>query len=493
MDGIPTRYARARAECVAYVDYAVQQFKSGKLLETEKGLAAALLTARKAAPEEAGELLALVYCNMSVLRQKQSRGEEARMLGEQALASLTGETSAIASPLFHHLMAGALEKLGEHRRALSSWERAIRLVGDEMEPTVRAGLLINMGNCYNRMGLRDHGAVPLRAAVKVFRGCPEDPRLPIALLNLGNALRKSAAGEAEACYKEAGEWHAAKLQYESACAAWVNLGVLCSENGRHGEALEHYERALNVREKTRGVTPGKVASVLNNMANCYRRMGRFAEAHGLMDRAATLIPAEDDLVASSYGTRGHIYLDEGEDAKAVEWLRKAIAERRKQPSPNLELMAENLEHEVVALKRLGREEEAGVAQEALGSVRLALEGTAQADGELTAAKSAMCGAVLVELAYGSRMGVPDGRTQTTLLTERLSEAVRARNAGYCNGWVAVPENTTLIFYGPDAEALFESLDPALRGEPVCAGARVAIRQGDVNREVVVPRATQTLN
>jgi tetratricopeptide (TPR) repeat protein len=476
-----------------FVDYAAEQFNSGKLSQAEKGLAAALLTARKAAPEEAGELLALVYCTMSALRQKQNRGEEARTFREQALASLTGEASAIASPQFHRLMAWALEKLGEHRRALSSWEQAIRLVGDEMEPTVRAGLLVNMGNCYNRMGLRDHGAVPLRAAVKVYRCCPEDPRLPIALINLGNALRKSAIGEAEACYKEAGEWHAAKLQYESACSAWVNLGVLCSENGRQAEALAHYERALNVREKTRGVTPVKVASVLNNMANCYRRMGRFSEAHALMDRAATLIPAEDDLVASSYGTRGHIYLDEGEDAKAVEWLRKAIAERKKQPSPNLELMAENLEREIVALKRLGREEEAAAAQVALASVRSALETAAQVESELTAAKDAMSGAVLVELAYGSRMGLPDGRKDTTLLTERLSAEVRARNAGYCSGWVAVPENTTLIFYGPDAEALFKSLDPMLRGEPICAGARVAIRQGDVNREVVVPRQTQTLN
>jgi hypothetical protein len=59
--------------------------------------------------------------------------------------------------------------------------------------------------------------------------------------------------------------------------------------------------------------------------------------------------------------------------------------------------------------------------------------------------------------------------------------------------VAIPENTTLIFYGPDAEALFKVLEPSLIDEPICAGARVVIRQGVTNREVVIKRPLKRLS
>jgi hypothetical protein len=39
---------------------------------------------------------------------------------------------------------------------------------------------------------------------------PEDPRLLVVLITLGNALRKSTPAEAESCYREAADWHVAK-------------------------------------------------------------------------------------------------------------------------------------------------------------------------------------------------------------------------------------------------------------------------------------------
>ena len=42
-------------------------------------------------------------------------------------------------------------------------------------------------------------------------------------------------------------------------------------------------------------------------------------------------------------------------------------------------------------------------------------------------------------------------------------------SGYYVSQIAVPENTTLIFYGPDAEALFRVMEPSLASEPLSAG------------------------
>jgi len=59
--------------------------------------------------------------------------------------------------------------------------------------------------------------------------------------------------------------------------------------------------------------------------------------------------------------------------------------------------------------------------------------------------------------------------------------------------MAIPENTTLFFYGPDAERLFKALEPSLKNEPTCSGARVLIRQGNAHREVVVPHQAKGVN
>jgi Tfp pilus assembly protein PilF len=347
-----------------------------------------------------------------------------------------------------------------------------------------ADMLQKMGECYNRMGLMDNAVVPLRAALRIYEAVPEDPRLPGILLTLGNSLRKSSPAEAETYYKRSAELRMARLQYESACPAWVNLGILCSEQGRHAESLEHYERVLRVREQSPGTPPDRIAAVLNNMANCFRRAGSFAKAHAAVDRALELLSANDAALPSVYGTKGMIYLDAGEDKEAIEWIRNALTARERQSSPNLDATVENLESEIAALKRLGRENEVAIAQQRLATVRAEIQSIRQMDGNLGHMKLQMEGAVFLELPFGNRPIRSGGRKSNTFLADMLSEEVRARDVGYYGGWVAVPETTTLFFYGPDAEQLFQVLEPSLRNEPLCAGARVLIRQGIAHREVV---------
>jgi tetratricopeptide (TPR) repeat protein len=255
--------------------------------------------------------------------------------------------------------------------------------------------------------------------------------------------------------------------------------------------LEHYGRVLRAREQFSGTPPTGIATVLNNIANSYRRMGKFAEAHASVDRAIELFSsAQDAGLASAIGTRGLIFLDSGDDAQAVEWLRKSREERWKRPSPDLDATVENLESEIAALKRLNREFEAFIAQETLASVRATIQAIPRVDSDLSAPKAQMGGAVLVELAFGNRPFHPDDRKNTILLAEKLSKEVQARDAGYYSGWVAIPETTTLVFYGPDAEVLFRTIEPFLKDEPICAGAKVAIRQGGIHREAVVPHQSR---
>jgi tetratricopeptide (TPR) repeat protein len=480
-------------DSIGVVAHGVKAMEAGKFLEAATAFTVAFGLAQTAPSEEACFIVPLILLNRSLMCLRQRKDDEATKLREKAITQLDANQEHAPSSRVQRPLANVLYKLGDYRRALGFLEQAIGPSEEEADGFVMAEMLTKVGSCYNQMGLMDHAAVPLRAALSIYEAIPEDPRLANTLVTLGNSLRKSTPAEAEACYKRSADLRVGRQQYESACASWVNLGILYSETGRHAESLEHYERVLRVREQAPGTPPERTASLLNNMANCYRRMGNFPKAHTVIDRAIKLVSSKDAVLPSAYGTKAMIYLDAGEDKQAVEWVRKALREREKQPSPNLDLTVDNLETEITALKRLGRSSEAAIAKEKLASVRAAMQSARKMDGDFGAVKVPMEGAVLLELPFGIRPMRTEGRRSSNFLADMLSEEVRAQGVGYYGGWVAVPENTTLFFYGPDAEQLFKVLEPSLKKERVCAGARVLIRQGSTQREAFMQRQDGTLN
>jgi tetratricopeptide (TPR) repeat protein len=443
--------------------------------------------------EQASALVPLTLYNLSLLYRKLGREAESRQKQAEASKLLDEQPSSTTHALYYSIMSDVLVQLGEHRRAIPFCGKEIELAGDEATSTELADMLHQLGVCYCKVGLKELGTVPLRAALKIFRPFPEDPRLAAILLTLGNSLRKSSPAEAEACYREAAELESAKLQYQSATAAWGNLAILCSEQGRHAESLELYDKVLRIREQMPGTRLAAIARTHNNIANCYRRMGRFEQALASVDRSIALFPPGEVGRASLYGTRGLVLRDWGRDAEAVEWFRKSYAERRQEPSPNIENTVEDLESEIAALERLDRLEEAAIAKDTLALVRAEMQTIPQIAHDSTAMKPPPAAAVTIELAFGSRPGIPDGQRKTSALAVKLLEAVAAKSLGYFSGWVMIPENTTIIFYGDDSEALFQVLDPILRADPICAGASVVLRQGDQRRSLVLPGGSNKPN
>jgi len=304
---------------------------------------------------------------------------------------------------------------------------------------------------------------------------------------LGNALRKSTPAEAESCYREAADWHVAKGQLLSATPAWGNIGILFSEQGRYAESLEFFDKVLKIREQSPGVPTRAIASALNNVANCYRRMEKFPEASTAVSRAIDLLQDQGGAeLAHAYGTRGLIFLDQGQDSEAVEWLKKAYEHHQMLPSPRMDSVAEDLEREIAALKRLGRADELKDAEGRLASIQTTMKAIPEVSRDLGALDAPMQCAVFLELNVGIQKRDLDGKREDVQLGRQLTEVLEAKNVGWLAGRAAIPESTTLIFYGPDAEALFQALEPTLRSEPICAGARVTIRLRDGQRELVLP-------
>lgn len=473
-------------KCLAFIAHGSDALQDHNFAKAEVSFRFALALANSAPAEQGRDLVPLALLTVSRLRHRQDRENDARQLREQAIAQLEQNTPSLQNALFHLLMAGVLMELGEYRRAIPFWERAIQL-DDLKDPIDMAHMLSRVGECYSRTGLKDHAVIPLRAAEKTFRKHPEDPRLPVILTTLGNALRKSTPAEAESCYRDAADWHVAKGQLLSATPAWGNIGILCSEQGRYAESLEFFDKVLKIREQSPRVPTRAIASALNNVANCYRRMKKFPEAFTTVSRAIDLLQDQGVAeLAHAYGTRGLIFLDQGQDSEAVEWLKKAYEHHQKVPSPKMDSIAEDLEREIAALKRLGRADELKDAEARLVSVRTAMESLPQVNRDLSALDGPMRSAVFVELNAGSQGRLRDAERKDVQLERQLTELLKAGDVGWCAGRLTIPESTTLIFYGSDAETLFRTLEPTLRSEQICAGARITIRQRDSQRELILP-------
>lgn len=129
----------------------------------------------------------------------------------------------------------------------------------------------------------------LPRVARIFRNEPADPRLPAVLLALGNSIRKSAPSEAEQLYKEAATLWEEKGQLESAAPAWMNLGIVCSDQERFDEAISYYDRVRRVREASSGTPPVRIGTLYDNLASCYRKMARFEDAHQLIARSIGIL------------------------------------------------------------------------------------------------------------------------------------------------------------------------------------------------------------
>jgi hypothetical protein len=120
------------------------------------------------------------------------------------------------------------------------------------------------------------------------------------------------------------------------------------------------------------------------------------------------------------------------------------------------------------------------------SLHTALKAVPEINRDLRALDGPVQCAVFVELSVGIRERGLDGRREDVQLGKRLKEVLEANNSGWYAGQLTIPECTTMILYGSDADTLSQAIEPTLRSEPICAGARITIRQRDGQREVMLP-------
>lgn len=105
------------------------------------------------------------------------------------------------------------------------------------------------------------------------------------------------------------------------------LGLLYDQRGDHATGLEYFKKGLDVKMKTKAA-PISVVYSLSNVANSYNAMGKFEEAHNLVDEAFDILNKEKvnmlDGFSLMYNTRGKIYAKQGNLNEAMEAFTKTV-------------------------------------------------------------------------------------------------------------------------------------------------------------------------
>ncbi|NUT98910.1 MAG: tetratricopeptide repeat protein, partial [Saccharothrix sp.] len=126
-----------------------------------------------------------------------------------------------------------------------------------------------------------------------------------------------------------------------------NLGLVHSYSGRFAEAVELFERSLDLAPSHQ---------VLSNLGEAYRRLGALEPAVAVLDRAMTAAVAAGDRVAESFTAchRAALDSDLGRHREASAGLERALALSSRSPM----VVAEVWYHQGVVSLRTGRVEDA---------------------------------------------------------------------------------------------------------------------------------------
>jgi CHAT domain-containing protein/Tfp pilus assembly protein PilF len=149
------------------------------------------------------------------------------------------------------------------------------------------------------------------------------------LMSLGNLKR--AAGDYEAAEPFLKEGiQICKKQKDRELELEITLSLASSlvERGKHADALDLMTRVLAMSESLHGPSSSQTATVLGNLGDLYRALGRDEEAEKVTLRAIAVlekIPAQASVLAANLKNLGNVYAARGDFLKAESTFHRALA------------------------------------------------------------------------------------------------------------------------------------------------------------------------
>jgi tetratricopeptide (TPR) repeat protein len=110
--------------------------------------------------------------------------------------------------------------------------------------------------------------------------------------------------------------------------SYNNIGLVYDNIGEYSKAVSYYEKALEIKEKTLSPNHSDLASSYNNMGLAYKNMGEYSKALSYYEKDFEIsqknLPANHPELAISYNNMGNLYDNMGEYSKALSYYEKDL-------------------------------------------------------------------------------------------------------------------------------------------------------------------------
>jgi tetratricopeptide (TPR) repeat protein len=133
--------------------------------------------------------------------------------------------------------------------------------------------------------------------------------------------------------------------------SYNNIGEVYDKMGEYSKALSYYEKALEIRQKTLPLNHPHLATSYNNIGLVYDNMGEYSKAISYYEKALEIyqktLPPNHPNLATSYNNIGSMYDNMGEYSNALSYCERAVdMGQRSLPAnhPTLEIYKKWLEH-----------------------------------------------------------------------------------------------------------------------------------------------------
>lgn len=248
-----------------------------------------------------------------------------------SLNDLSGETEVVNAISILYI------NRGQYQKALDVYSPAHRATND---PWQRAQIDRNSGAAAWGMTELPKAKDLLNQALEAQKQLRDRTALADTLLYLGYAnfavKNLSAAGE---CFQESLDISKETENPREVALALTSLGLLSNISGENQEALDYYDKSLEIFE-TIGELSGRYM-VLSGKAHVYLELGKTDKALQDFKTALGLVRYVGDraLEADILNYMGGIYRDLGDYPKSIECSRQAVEINKSLPSPQAEAYA----------------------------------------------------------------------------------------------------------------------------------------------------------
>jgi tetratricopeptide (TPR) repeat protein len=228
------------------------------------------------------------------------------------------------------IMATSYAHLGDYRKAIQLYEKALEIHCRIGDLRAEAGALGSIGAAWGALGEYQKGISFLKGALRIHRTIGDVSGEGKDLINMGLAHASiDDYQKAIGIYESALEIHRRVGALNDEGSTLNNMGLVYHALGRYRKAIEFHEQALEIHRKL-GDVKGEENALLN-MSSTYQSLGDYQKAIELCGQALALARRIEDShgEGNALGNMGLVYTHLGKYKEAIECHKQALAISRK--------------------------------------------------------------------------------------------------------------------------------------------------------------------